>query len=177
MEEKKKSNVIKIVVGVIVVVLIVAIVLFANKQIEKTEQEKKLAEVKETVDSLKHLTPDSFNNSNNGITSKADTEIQDYINNYVVLENATVSKERNDMALKNIKIKNNGEKIITKLEITVYFQDEEGKDIAEDSVGIFETLKPNYSWQLDKNTYYPLNNIPDEASEERARIVITKVEF
>lgn len=181
MEEKKKGNVIKIVIGVVVVVLIIGIIVFASNQMKKSEAERKVNEAKqqlnEAVDNLYNLKP---NSNNNGISNKPDTEKQDYINNSFVLESASVDKSKStfdEMSLTSIKIKNKGDKTIRKFTITVYFQDEQGNDIAEDSVNLSETIKPNYSWQLDKNSRYGLDNIPDEASKNRSRIAITDIEF
>lgn len=186
MGEKLKNSKVKLAIGVIIIVLIVAIVLLVNDRMKKEEAERQVEEARqqlnEALDNLHNIKPNSNTTTNNGITNTEPkkNEIQDYINNYFVLESASVEKTkdtRDRMALKNVKVKNNGEKTINNFKITVYFQDEQGKDIAEDYVSITETIKPNYSWQLEKNTYYPLDNIPDEASQDRTRIAVTEVEF
>lgn len=188
MEEKKKSNVIKIVVGVVAVILIIALVVFANNQIEKSKANKRVEEAKkelnEAVENLHNLRPNSNNNS--GISNTTSTEIQDYINDYFKLEKAIVeeftSYSGKKWGLTEIQVKNNGEKTVKEFEITVYFQDEEGKDIAEDSVRIGEytignPIKPNYSWKQEEDRYYTFDNLTSEVNPARHIIKVTDIEF
>lgn len=186
MKEKLKNPKVKLAIGIIIIVLIVVIVLLVNDKMKKAKAERQVEEARqqlnEALDNLHNIKPNSNATTNNGITNTETkkNEMQEYINNYFALESARVEKSestRNEMALRNIKVKNSGEKTIVRFKITVYFQDEQGKDIAEDSVSLTETIKPNYSWQLDKSRYYILDNIPDEASQDRTRIVVTELEF
>lgn len=84
------------------------------------------------------------------------------------------------------KIKNNGEKVLTTVEITIYFPDAAGNTIAEEKFyPVFESritsdsrpLKPGYIWQLDDGQYYPAKNIPDEWFPARTHYKITDIEF
>lgn len=85
--------------------------------------------------------------------------------------------------ISDISIKNNGDKDIAQLTITVYFQDENGKDIAEDSFmiigGLFggDTLKANYSWKMEKNKYYEFKNLADEVDISRNSVKVTEIKF
>ena len=80
-------------------------------------------------------------------------------------------------------IKNNGEKNISELIITVYFQDNEGKDIAEDSFQLIgglwggDTLKANYSWKMETDKFYPIENLSDEVDITKNRVEITDISF
>lgn len=189
MEEKKKSNVIKIVVGVVVVALIIGIVVFASNQMKKAEAERKVNEAKqelnEAMDNLQNLKP---NSNNNGIsnTTPTSTEKQDYINNSFVLENAVVeeftSYSGKEWGLTKIQVKNNGEKTVTEFQITVYFQNEDGKDIAEDSFWIDDVIiktpiKQNYSWKQEKDRYYTFDNLTSEVNPAKHTIKVTDLKF
>lgn len=85
--------------------------------------------------------------------------------------------------ISNISIKNNGTMDIKELTVTVYFQDEEGKDIAEDSFlviggwGNSDELKANYSWKMQNNKFYEIENLADEVDISRHRVEITKIVF
>lgn len=181
MEEKNKKIVIAIIAGILVIAVIALVGTQMHKQSKRKEAEKQVEQAKEQLnEAMNNLKNNKPNYSNNAITNENDTEVEEYINKYFSLEKAKVDKSEStfdEMSLTEIKVKNNGDKTIKKFTVTVYFQDEEGKDIAEDSVNISEKLKPNYSWQLDSNRRYGLDNIPEEASKTRAKIAITDIEF
>lgn len=190
MEEKKKSNVIKIAVGVAIAIIIIAVVVFANDQMKKVEAERKVEEARqklnEELENLHNIKPNSSNNSGISNTTPQNTEVQDYINNYFVLENAVVeeftSYSGKEWGLTQIQVKNKGDKTVKDFEITVYFQDEEGKDIAEDSFRIGEytignPIKANYSWKQEKDRYYTFDNLTSEVNPAKHTIKITDVEF
>lgn len=189
MEEKKKNNLVKIIIGIIVVVLIIGVVVFANNRIKQEKAEKEVEkarqELNEALDNLHNLKPGT---QNTGISNTTPTsnEIQDYINNYFVLENAVVeqfsSYSGKKWGLTKIQVKNKGEKTVKEFEITVYFQDENGNDIAEDSfyisdVTIGNLIKPNYSWKQDEDRYYTFDNLTSEVNPSRHTIKITDIEF
>ena len=115
------------------------------------------------------------------------TEEEQYIRDYIELNDYKVSmcKGYNGThpGLSDISVKNNGEKDVSELTITVYFQDEQGKNIAEDSFlvigGLFggDTLKANYSWKMENDKFYEIKNLADEVDISRYTVEITEIEF
>ena len=115
------------------------------------------------------------------------SEEDKYIENYVSLENYKVSMCNGYLGtvpgLSNLSLKNNGNKNIKELTVTVYFQDALGKNIAENSFlvigGIFggDTLKANYSWKMNENEFYEIENLADEVNISRYSVKVTGIAF
>lgn len=86
------------------------------------------------------------------------------------------------------KIKNNGNKILKEVEVTVYFKDKTGTIIAEKSYnpvlvtkysfsGDSKPLKPNYIWQMESGKFYKADSVPSEWKEGAVSATITNIEF
>ena len=85
---------------------------------------------------------------------QAEKEKQDYIDNQFKLIAGNVkyferTYSENEWGLENIEVKNTGDKNIKSFKVTVYFQDEAGNNIAEDSFTFSESIKANYSWKME----------------------------
>ena len=186
MENKKELKQKIIIIGLVIIIIIMAIgYIFVGKtkEISSTEKQTK----NETVTNLN-------SNLNNGISNNGENssnqDMIDYINNNLVLESATVDEfdtyyDTKEWGLSNIKVKNNGDKSITKMTITVYFKDNDGNTIGENNINIgiadiyntVSALKPNYEWSTDADRYYELKNLSDSIVPTRNEIKITKVTF
>lgn len=85
----------------------------------------------------------------------------------------------------NFKVKNSGDKTVTKLCITVYFQDSSNSNIADEQFcpvlsGGFQSsqpLKPGYVWQQEKGHFYQAPKVPSEWKEGAATAQISEVEL
>lgn len=85
------------------------------------------------------------------------------------------------------KIKNDGDKTLTKVEVTVYFKDSSNNIIAEEdyhpvlvstySFGDNKPLKPHYIWQMESGKFYKAKSVPSEWQEGNAVAKITDIEF
>ncbi len=83
------------------------------------------------------------------------------------------------------KIKNMGDKTLSKIEVTVYFKDASNNTIAEESYrpvnehsfGDSKPLKPNYIWQMERSKFYTAESVPSEWQEGNAVAKITDIEF
>ena len=115
------------------------------------------------------------------------TPEEEYIDQYIEITNYHVGMQSGyrgkEPGISDVAIKNNGDKNINELTITVYFQDETGKDIAEDSfmlIGGFwggDTLKANYSWKMESNKYYEFSNLADEVDISQNTVKVTEIKF
>lgn len=115
------------------------------------------------------------------------TPEEEYIDQYIEITNYHVGMKSGyrgkEPGISDVSIKNNGDKNINELTITVYFQDENGKNIAEDSfmfIGGFwggDTLKANYSWKMENNKYYEFSNLADEVDISRNTVKVTEIKF
>ncbi|MCP9020106.1 MULTISPECIES: hypothetical protein [Bacillus amyloliquefaciens group] len=86
-----------------------------------------------------------------------------------------------------LQIKNNGDKTITFLEITVYFKDESGSIIAKDKIYPINfmngemyqdfDLKPGEEWQLPKNDFIKEKNVPDTWVDGNATYEVTDIKL
>ena len=85
------------------------------------------------------------------------------------------------------KLQNNGDRTLSRIVVTVYFQDSDGKTIYEEkwhpvsssSWTSSSVLRPGYIWQLERNKFYPVEKLPTEwqPSPEAAYAKITDIEF
>lgn len=83
------------------------------------------------------------------------------------------------------KVKNNGDRELSLIEVTIYFKDEANVVIYESKFrpinknGFWDnsTLKPNHIWQPERNTFYKSTSVPSEWQEGNADIEITDIEF
>lgn len=113
---------------------------------------------------------------------------EEYIRDYVDLTSAKVemctSYKKGTPGLRDVSVKNRGDKDIESLTVTVYFQDSDGRDIAENSfivIGNYfdysDDLKANYSWAMENDRFYEIKNLADEVDISRYRVEITKITF
>lgn len=87
------------------------------------------------------------------------------------------------------KLRNRGNRALKKVEVTVYFKDEQGRVISEEdyhpvlvssfsvSMDSGKPLKANYIWQMERGKFYEAKNVPSEWAEGAAVPVITDLEF
>ncbi|WP_150273148.1 hypothetical protein [Paenibacillus tepidiphilus] len=82
------------------------------------------------------------------------------------------------------KIKNKGNKSLGEIELTVYFKDANGNNIAEESYTPvnemdfdYPELKPNYTFQLDNDRFYTAKTVPKEWKAGAAEIKVTSIKF
>lgn len=124
-------------------------------------------------------------------TSKetAISDEQKYINEYMEIVSYRVKKYEKFTGellpgLGELSIKNKGGKDLKRVEVTVYFQDENGNNIAENNLlvigGLFSdpsTLKSNYSWKMESDKFYQLENLASEVDLSKNSIKITDITF
>lgn len=84
------------------------------------------------------------------------------------------------------KIRNNGDRALTKVEVTVYFKDASDTVIAEEnftpvspfSIGpAIEVLRPDYLWEMAPGKFYAAESVPSEWKEGSIEAVISDIEF
>lgn len=115
---------------------------------------------------------------------------QDYIKNVELYElTARYFSTYSDEKVPGVqfKLKNNGDKTLNEVEVTVYFKDADGTIIAEEdyhpvlvteySYGDNKPLKPNYIWQMERGKFYKADSVPSEWKEGAASAKITDIEF
>jgi len=87
----------------------------------------------------------------------------------------------------SFKLRNNGNRSLSKVKVTVFFRDRNNNVIYEDywlpvsssswSSDSNKPLKPNYIWQMERGKFYPAKSVPDEWQEGNAVARITDIEF
>ncbi len=85
------------------------------------------------------------------------------------------------------KVRNKGDRTLSRVEVTVFFKDAQGKVIAEDSyapvsvssfsLGDNKPLKPGYVWQMENGKFYSAKSVPSEWKEGSVSALITGIEF
>jgi hypothetical protein len=83
------------------------------------------------------------------------------------------------------RVKNNGDRPLKKVEVTVYFKDKDGKTIYEQKYTPIshsnmdgdKVLKTNYIWQLEKGKFYTAKSVPSEWAAGVVDAKITAIEF
>ena len=118
-------------------------------------------------------------------TPKPKTEEELYIEQYIDLLSYNVRNcegyTYQGPGLDNLSFKNTGDRDIESLTVTVYFQDENGKNIAEKSILVLGRLdgglKANYSWKMESDRFYPLENLADEVDISRYTVAVSSITF
>lgn len=85
----------------------------------------------------------------------------------------------------DFKIKNDGDRTLSEVDVRVVFYDKEGKAISEETYypvlkSDFDDkgpLRPNYIWQQESDKFYEAKNVPSEWAVGKASASITKIEF
>ena len=86
------------------------------------------------------------------------------------------------------KLKNTGTEALDRVVVTVYFQDQSGATIAEESFvpirssafsisGNSGPLKPGYVWQMEKGRFWGSESVPSEWDEGSFEAKVTDIEF
>lgn len=84
------------------------------------------------------------------------------------------------------KLKNEGDKTLSRVEVTVYFLDKDDNSIYEESFypvnteGMFsdsKPLKPNYVWRMERGKFYSAKSAPDEWKSGNTKAEVTSVKF
>lgn len=118
-------------------------------------------------------------------------EKQAYIGNVVLYDLA--AKRYDSFLDKNIpgvefKLRNNGDRTLKRVQVTVYFKDAAGAVIAEEEYnpvlvtefsfgGDNKPLRPNYIWQMEHGKFYKADSVPSEWEEGSVSARITDLEF
>lgn len=181
-QTKSKKFYILIAIIAIIVLAIIGYFIFREVKIHKAKQL-----VNETTENLRNILSGGIVSDKETSTSQ---EAIDYINNYLVLESAKVDQFTNYRyeevwGLSDITVKNNGNRSIKQFTITIFFKDKEGNTIGENNINIgvadyyntVSSLKPNYEWSNEEDTYYELKNLSDNITPTRNEIKITNVVF
>jgi hypothetical protein len=85
------------------------------------------------------------------------------------------------------KLKNEGDRTLNEVEVTVYFKDGDGNVISEEDfhpvlvskylISDSKPLKPGYIWQMERGQFYSAASVPSEWKEGAATARITDIEF
>jgi hypothetical protein len=86
------------------------------------------------------------------------------------------------------KIKNNGDRLLREVEVTVYFKNASGTVIAEERYrpvldmkksysGDQVILKENYIWQMEEGNFYKAEGVPTEWQEGAIEAKVTNIKF
>ena len=85
----------------------------------------------------------------------------------------------------DFKVKNNGDRSLDLVEVTVVFYNSEGQPIAEDTfmpviVSSYDNdppLRPGYIWQQERGSFYAAKSVPDEWQSGKVSAKVTRIEF
>ena len=118
-------------------------------------------------------------------------EKQEYIKNvslYDVKAKFYATYADNKVPGVEFKLKNNGERLLREVEVTVYFKDAAGKKISEERYhpvlamkktysGDQTLLKQNYIWQMEDGNFYKADSVPSEWQEGSVSAAVTDIKF
>ena len=85
------------------------------------------------------------------------------------------------------KLRNKGDRTLSKVQVTAYFKNASGAVIAEESYhpvlvtefsfGNNKPLRPNYIWQQKRGTFYKADAVPSERQVGAVAAKVTDIEF
>ena len=154
-------------------------------------RKKDYASASTKVVSALELDPESEDALSYSATLKSEIELekefQEYIPSVEIIEfEAKYFESRYYGTVPGVKfgLKNNGDRSLSRVEVTVYFYDKNGNAIYEDDyVPIYERnysglseLKPNYINRMEKNEFYRVEGLGPEWSG-KAEAIVTEIEF
>ena len=122
--------------------------------------------------------------------TKSDQQEVDYIRDNLTIYDTT-AKYYNSLLDGRIpgvefKIKNNGNRTLSEVDVRVEFLDSAGKPIAEETyypvlaqsyTGDSTPLRPNYIWKQEQGQFYSAKSVPDEWDTGSVRTTISDIEF
>jgi len=156
----------------------------AKQLVERDEVLKENKQLKEKLDLYRQqVNPNSVDTNQQNLTIE-----EEYINSFLQVYDFQ-AKYFDSLLDGNVpgvkfKIKNKGNKTLSYVKATVYFKDTEGNNIAEDSYAVvndynfdYKELKPNYTYQIEKDKFYTSKTVPSEWKAGNAEIKITEIKF
>lgn len=86
------------------------------------------------------------------------------------------------------KLRNNRDRSLDKVEVTIYFKNSDGNAIAEENFlpvlvskysfsGDNKPLKPEYIWEMERGKFYAAKKVPTEWQEGSVEALITDIRF
>jgi hypothetical protein len=111
-----------------------------------------------------------------------------YVSLYDLKAKFYTTYAENKMPGVEFKLKNNGDRLLREIEVTIYFKDISGKTIAEERYhpmlainksysGDHIILKKNYIWQMEDGNFYKADSVPTEWEEGSVSAEITDIKF
>jgi len=99
--------------------------------------------------------------------------VEDYITNHIVIKNTALRQYDSFISSKYIvgEIKNNGDKTILDIDITIYLLDEDNKPVHEENFTLY-AIKPNYTQEFTEEVYYASSDW-----SKRFELKITDIHF
>jgi predicted small lipoprotein YifL len=136
------------------------------------------------------ITATSTTDDSSSSASTISDEVQKYIDNNIVMTGAVVKKyegyDGTHVGLGGVQLKNKGDKNLSKVEVTVYFQDADGNNIFDQAFDVignrYDTysqaeLKANYSFKMEDDYFYTIDNLSDEIDIKKYSVKVTSVDF
>lgn len=154
-------------------------------------RKKDFASASTKVVSALELDPESEDALSYSATLKSEIELEKELQEYIpfieIIEfDAKYYESRYYGTVPGVKfgLKNNGDRSLSRVKVTVYFYDKNGNAIYEDDyVPIYERnysglseLKPNYINRMEKNEFYRVEGLGPEWSG-KAEAIVTEIEF
>lgn len=135
-------------------------------------------------------TSKSANAPDPAVTKEQEAAIAKYILEELELYEVTAEKVESllDGRVPGVvfKLRNNGDRTLTRVEVTVYFKDADGNVIHEEGFvpvsessfsGNNKPLKPGYVWQMEAGKFYAAKSVPSEWKEGNFGYAVTDIEF
>lgn len=145
-------------------------------------------EVAQEMDSQRTALGDEREREKEQKEAEKATYISQHLDLYEVTAQYMTSRFEGKLPGVLFKIRNNGDRSLDKVEVTVYFKDASGSVIAEEDFlpvlvteysfsGDNKPLKPGYVWQMESGKFYSAKSVPTEWDEGSVDASITDIRF
>lgn len=177
---------------ILILIVYTIIVVGVTVLIVKEEHKEVNASTQENVSENKSKDYENVTDTTE-VEDSENKEKEDYIKNKIKVYDVKAaymdSLLDGKVAGLTFRIKNNGNKTISKLQITFYYKDKNNQIIYDSSytpidssniyvgTGTEKELKPNYIWQLESDEFYPDKKVPKEWKEGKIEYKITDIQF
>ena len=161
----------------------------SDKDSVKTKEEKPIAENNQYAENNKISFPSPATRPQAKPVANLRREEQEYIKSIDLYEFQAKFYEsflEGKVPGVKFKLRNNGNRSLKKIEVTVYFKNASGNTIYEENYFPVNTdswlepgkpLKPQYVWQMESDKFYSVKSVPDEWQVGNAIPKITAIEF
>lgn len=182
------NNKLKIILGSTAIILC-GVITFTGNKIYTFANENKESYIGKSYssDGDDEANGSSYSSYDSSRAGNSSSRKQDYIDKYMRVTGGTVDMmedytRTSKLGMAEVELKNNGDRDVKDVTVTVFFRDDQGKKVAQQSICVLseyvdDPLNANYSWKMQDDKFYELTSIPRSVDRSNYTIEVTDITF